>query len=484
MNISNAYLSLGEQFYQRIKPTPVSDPTVFLWNETLEQELKLNENLALSESQFADVFSGNLIKPPFESIALAYAGHQFGQFNPQLGDGRAHLLGDLIDNSGKRKELQLKGSGQTMFSRSGDGRYALGPAIREFIMSEAMHALGVPTTRSLSVVTTGEDVYRESIEPGAVLTRVASSHIRVGMFEYFMARRDESSLRQLADFSIGLLDPELLETGEERYLLWLKKVIKRQITLVNEWLRVGFIHGVMNTDNTAISGETIDYGPCAMLGTYKHDAVFSSIDHQRRYAFGHQANMAQWNMARFADDTLLMLIDDDSQKAIDLATEVINEVPQEFSQKYDVMMANKIGINNVQTEDKALTDELLTLMEQQHLDYTITFKQLTDSFKQNDVYKQLQQSFPNWFVKWQQRLKDADQLYDAEQLMRKMNPVVIPRNHHVENTIQACLTMNDPRPAHDFIAVLKQPYKETAQTKNYQDAAPQSDEFYKTFCGT
>lgn len=483
MTISNAYLSLGEQFYQKIRPTSVSSPNVFLWNSALEDELNLSENFSITDTQVAGVFSGNLIQPSIDSIALAYAGHQFGHFNPQLGDGRAHLLGDLIDRFGQRKEIQLKGSGQTAFSRRGDGRYALGPAIREFIMSEAMSALGVPTTRSLSVVTTGDDVYRESIEPGAVLTRVASSHIRVGMFEYFLSRQDQSSLKTLADFAIKLHDPELLEVGQERYLLWLKKVIKRQIILVNEWLRVGFIHGVMNTDNTAISGETIDYGPCAMLGTYKQNAVFSSIDHHARYAFGNQANIAQWNMARFAE-TLLTLIDDDSQKAVDLATEVINDYPNSFSDAYYEMMAKKIGIIQYQQQDRVLIDELLTLLEQQKLDYTITFKQLIDSFKQDDMKQQLQKIMPNWFQKWQQLLKDKNQWSEAELVMRKANPVVIPRNHHVENTIQACLAMNDPKPALEFIDVLKQPYNELEQTKNYQDASPESDEYYKTFCGT
>ena len=483
MNISNSYLSLGEQFYQKINPKPVSNPQMFLWNANLETDLNLSKNLLLSQPQMLDVFSGNVIHPPFESIALAYAGHQFGHFNPQLGDGRAHLLGDFNDRFGQRKELQLKGSGPTTYSRRGDGRYALGPAIREFIMSDAMHALGVPTTRSLCVVTTGEDVYRESIEPGAVLTRVASSHIRVGMFEYFMARQDQGSLKALADFAIKRHDPELLEAGDDRYLLWLKKVIKRQIILINEWLRVGFIHGVMNTDNTAISGETIDYGPCAMMGTYKQNVVFSSIDQQSRYAFGNQANIAQWNMARFAE-TLLTLIDKDSQKALDIATEVINDFPSEFKASYYDMMAKKIGIDQCQQQDRALIDELLTLMEQQELDYTITFKQLMESFDQQDVKNNIEKSLPNWFEKWQQRLIDSNQLNSAHKVMRKVNPVVIPRNHHIENTIQACLTMRDPKPAHDFIDVLKHPYQESAQTKNYQDAAPESDEFYKTFCGT
>jgi len=346
-----------------------------------------------------------------------------------------------------------------------------------------MHALGVPTTRSLCVVTTGEDVYRESIEPGAVLTRVASSHIRVGMFEYFMARKDQNAIKLLADFAIKRHDPELLEVGDERYLLWLKKVMKRQIKLINEWLRVGFIHGVMNTDNTAISGETIDYGPCAMMGAYSPNAVFSSIDHQSRYAFGHQANIAQWNMARFAE-TLLMLIDKDAQKAIAIATDAINEFPKDFSDSYYDMMAKKIGIDQFKQQDKALIDELLSLMEQHNLDYTITFKQLTDSFNTPSEKNRIEASLLHWLHKWHQRLIESDDFKTAEQVMRKVNPVVIPRNHHIENTIQACLTMSDPKPAYDFINVLKQPYQTIAQTKNYQDAAPQSDEFYKTFCGT
>jgi len=392
-------------------------------------------------------------------------------------------LGNLQDINGLTKELQLKGSGPTQFSRRGDGRYALGPAIREFIMSEAMNALGIPTTRSLGVMTTGEEVYRESIEPGAVLTRVASSHIRVGMFEYFLARKDTDSIKALADFAIKRHDPELLEAGDDRYLLWLKKVINRQILLVNEWLRVGFIHGVMNTDNTAISGETIDYGPCAMMGTYSNDAVFSSIDHHGRYAFGNQANIAQWNMARFAE-TLLPILHDDVQTAVDLATEVINDFPNDFKASYHSMMANKIGMCEYQQQDKPLIDELLTLMEQNKLDYTITFTQLMDSLKQDQDNQSCDVSLKQWHSKWCHRLKELNQTDTAEALMRKTNPLVIPRNHHIENTIQACLVMKDAKPAHEIIDVLKQPYKVIQQTENYQDAAPSSDEFYKTFCGT
>jgi len=313
MMFSNSYTQLGETFFQKIKPTPVSDPALFLWNDELAETLPVAKHLSADFEEMANVFSGNKILSGSEPIALAYAGHQFGNFVAQLGDGRAHLLGEVIDTKGVRKDIQLKGSGPTTFSRNGDGRCALGPAIREFIMGESMHALGVTTSRSLAVTTTGEQVYRETIQPGAVVTRIASSHLRVGTFEYFAARDNYQAVETLSDYAIERHYPDLNEAGNQRFELLLSSVIEKQIQLIVEWLRVGFIHGVMNTDNTTIAGETIDYGPCAMLGIYDPKTVFSSIDRQGRYAFGNQPTIAQWNMARFAE-TLLPLVSSDEKK--------------------------------------------------------------------------------------------------------------------------------------------------------------------------
>ncbi|MEW8586955.1 MAG: protein adenylyltransferase SelO family protein, partial [Candidatus Thiodiazotropha sp.] len=335
--------------------------------------------------------------------ALAYAGHQFGHFVPQLGDGRAHLIGEIVDRSGERRDIQLKGSGQTAFSRSGDGRYALGPAIREYIMGEAMHALDIPTTRSLAVTTTGEAVYRETVQPGAVLTRIASSHLRVGTFEYFAARENRLALEQLCDFAIDRHYPELEEGGDERFLQLFDKVMQRQIDLVVEWLRVGFIHGVMNTDNTAISGETIDFGPCAMMGTYSPKTVFSSIDRDGRYAFGNQPAIAQWNMARFAE-TLLPLIDKNEKQAIETLGARVETFSSLFKQRYLQMMASKLGLSKLTSAEKALILALLDRLERKRLDYTTSFDRLTRSLSSQSVAQQLIDELADWYADWRLRL--------------------------------------------------------------------------------
>lgn len=483
MSITNSYLNLGDEFYQRINPSPVYEPNIFLWNARLEKELQLSNNLNIKPQEYAQIFSGNKIPEGSEPIAMAYAGHQFGGFSHQLGDGRAHLLGELKDIKGQLKELQLKGSGATDYSRRGDGRYALGPAIREFIMSESMFALGVPTTTSLSVVTTGESVYRESIEQGAVLARVASSHLRVGTFEYFAARQNTQAIEKLTDFTITKHFPELKGSGSERYILMLEQVIKRQINLVVEWMRVGFIHGVMNTDNTTISGETIDYGPCAMMGLYDPKAVFSSIDHQSRYAFGNQANIVQWNMTRFAE-TLLPLIDKNQDKAIAKATEVIERFSDQINASYFQMMANKLGINQFEESDKKLISELLKQMEIQQMDYTISFTQLTELLSNSEQNNETKTKLENWLPDWMKRLDNQGDFKKSLSLMQQSNPIVIARNHHIENTIQACLALGDGKPAQDFIKVLCSPYKSINHTENYQDSSAQSDRSFKTFCGT
>ncbi|MCU7845127.1 MAG: YdiU family protein [Candidatus Thiodiazotropha sp. (ex Monitilora ramsayi)] len=482
MKLSNSYERLGDIFYETVLPEPVKDPNTFLWNRKLAEELLLSDSLDLSEKAMAQVFSGNTILSGTEPIALAYAGHQFGNFVPQLGDGRAHLLGEITDQFGQRKDVQLKGSGRTSFSRNGDGRYALGPAIREYIMSEAMDALGIPTTRSLVVITTGETVYREVPQPGAVLTRVAASHLRVGTFEYFAARQNHQALERLCDYAINRHYPDLQGCGEERFILFFEKVMKRQIALVVEWMRVGFIHGVMNTDNTAISGETIDYGPCAMMGVYSPNTVFSSIDRHGRYAFGNQPAIAQWNMVRFAE-TLLPLIDKNEKVAVDIARSYLDTFSGLFKEQYLKMMSRKIGIAELLPSDHQLIFRLLDLMEQKQLDYTHTFDRLTRSISSEATEKQIREELGDWYAEWLLRI---GHVVDAEPqaLMRRTNPVVIPRNYHMERVIQACLESGESTAAEAFLDALLSPYATSSKTRQYQHVPADADIGYQTFCGT
>lgn len=484
VKLSNTYKSLGDNFSQAIVPVPVASPRLLLWNQALAEQILFDESLTADTSALAQMFSGNRLLPNSEPVAMAYAGHQFGQFVPQLGDGRAHLLGELIDRDGRRLDIQLKGSGPTGFSRGGDGRCALGPALREFIMSEAMAALGVPTTRALAVVATGETVYRQSPAQGAVVTRVAASHLRVGTFQYFAARGDREALQTLADYTIERHYPQLVQTSEfsqaegERYLALLDNVIERQIQLVVHWMRVGFIHGVMNTDNTALSGETIDYGPCAMLSHYDPRTVYSSIDVQGRYAFGSQPAIAQWNMARFAE-CLLDLVDSDQQRAVERLTPLINEFPQRYQRAFNKMMAGKLGLATLQQGDEQLITELLELLERQRLDYTVTFHRLTEGDGQ------LRDTLADWYPRWQQRLAtQASTAAQVQTLMRSHNPVVIPRNHHVEAVLRACEQTGEATAAEDFLRVLRSPYRELPETAHYQDPPADGDLSYQTFCGT
>ncbi|WP_316368737.1 protein adenylyltransferase SelO [Candidatus Thiodiazotropha sp. CDECU1] len=484
MKLTNSYVRLGENFYESTQPEPVNDPKMFLWNSSLAGELPLLEELNLSEQELAELFSGNKLLPGSEPIALAYAGHQFGHFVPQLGDGRAHIIGEIADHSGERRDIQLKGSGQTSFSRSGDGRYALGPAIREYIMGEAMHVLGIPTTRSLAVTTTGEPVYRETVQPGAVLTRIASSHLRVGTFEYFAARQNHQAIEQLCDFAIKRHYPELQEGGGERFLQLFDKVMEGQIELVVEWLRVGFIHGVMNTDNTAISGETIDYGPCAMMGSYNPKTVFSSIDRDGRYAFGNQPAIVQWNMARFAE-TLLHLIDKDEKQAIDTLGSRLENFSGQFKQRYLQMMGRKLGLSQIMSSDDALIFGLLDRLEQKQLDYTTGFDRLTQSLSSQSVEQKMLDELGSWYPAWRQRLESQQENSEAiQECMRQANPVVIPRNYHMEQVIQECLESGDASVAEVFLDVLRSPYQSTNKTLQFQVVPEDADVGYQTFCGT
>ncbi|MCP3933414.1 MAG: YdiU family protein [Bacteroidetes bacterium] len=480
----NSYARLGKLFYDRVDPTPVDDPFLFLWNSKLDSELLLSQELGLTEDALAAIFSGNTLATGSEPIATVYAGHQFGQFVPLLGDGRAHLLGEIVCRDGFSREIQLKGSGRTSFSRNGDGRCALGPAIREFIMSEAMHALGVPTTRCLSVVTSGEAVYRDQPQLGAVVTRIASSHLRVGNFEFFAARRNYPAVEKLTDYTIQKLYPQLLDSGQDRYKLLIESVIQRQIKLVVEWMRVGFIHGVMNTDNTTLSGETIDYGPCAMMDIYNPNTVFSSIDHNGRYSFANQSVMLQWNMARFAE-TLLPLVDKNEKKALSVITPLIAVIEDQFEEQFMQMMATKLGLQHYQNSDLSLISELLSLLEQKQLDYTQSFNLLTYSLSRSSEELKAMDAFGPWFKQWKQRVCHQTQDIELVQLqMRKANPVVIPRNHHMEETIKTCINTLDGSAAEKFLEVLDSPYEVKKYTNMYQDFPDNKGEEYQTFCGT
>ena len=484
MKFSNTYACLDENFYERTRPIPVQDPQLFLWNASLAEQLMISNELKHDPVALAQAFSGNFIVPGSEPIATVYAGHQFGSFVPQLGDGRAHLLGEVLDQFGQRWDIQLKGSGRTSFSRGGDGRCALGPAVREFIMGEAMKALGVPTTRCLAVVTTGEPVFRETPLPGAVVTRVASSHLRIGTFQFFAARGDHQALKTLCNYTIERHYPELQEEGQNQYVAFINKVMERQIQLVVEWMRVGFIHGVMNTDNTSLCGETIDYGPCAMMGIYDPQTVYSSIDTMGRYAFGNQPEILQWNLARFAE-CLLPLINADSNKAIDQVRPVIAEFPDRFEKEYMKMMGRKLGLTFFKREDQRLIVSVLSRLKDRSLDYTVTFDLLTKSLTSETAASQMYSELGECFDLWQKRLSEQDAVpHKIQELMRQHNPVVIPRNHHVEDVIQACEQTGKVTLAEKFLQVLRSPYEELAQTFEYQDPPSDGDKDYQTFCGT
>ena len=483
MEITNSYLNLGPAFYENARPVPVPAPKIFLWNAPLAGELGLPEELTGHGGQQAAVFSGNTLLEGSDPVALAYAGHQFGQFSPKLGDGRAHLLGEVTDLDGNLRDLQLKGSGKTGFSRGGDGRCAIGPAVREYIMGEAMHALGIPTTRCLAVVTTGEMVHRDTPLPGAVVTRVAGSHLRVGTLQYFAARGQQDAVRDLCEFTIARHDPDIPAALPERWITLLDRVIDRQIRLVVEWMRVGFIHGVMNTDNTALSGETIDFGPCAMLGNYDPRTVYSSIDQRGRYAFGNQPGIAQWNMARLAE-CLLPLVDNNENKAVEKVRPLIAGFPERYQRAWSAMMARKVGLGTSQDGDDSLVADLLKLMQERSLDYTVTFHRMRQAQSGNHTAAaHLRMDLDDWYGRWDARLKDELPAGPAE-LMAAANPVVIPRNHHMERVLQYCVDREDPGPAKDFLHVLRSPYEELPETRDYQDPPDDGDAFYQTFCGT
>ena len=475
----NTYSRLPDTMLSRITPIPVKAPKIVILNHSLSSKLGLDFSTA-SDENLALIFSGNLLPEGSDSIAQAYAGHQFGYFTI-LGDGRAIIIGEHLSKNNKRFDIQFKGSGKTPYSRSADGRAALGPMLREYIISEAMHSLGISTTRSLAVVKTGENVIRETPLPGAILTRVAASHIRVGTFQYVAATEDEKNLKTLFNYTIDRHYPNIKESKTPAIDL-LKNVIEKQTKLVIDWMRVGFIHGVMNTDNMAISGETIDYGPCAFMDTYDPETVFSSIDHNGRYAYFNQPGITKWNLARFAE-TLLPLIDKNKNKAIKLATEIINNFGEIYKKNWLEMMRKKLGLIGEKDKDEKLINDLLSLMHKHKADYTNTFCFLMDENFQNDKTFN-NKEFICWHQKWKKRLtKNNNSTEESLKLMRSTNPIVIPRNHKVEEVLEAA-NKGDLNPFHDFLKILEKPYEKQIKTKNYQSPAPPSEKKYQTFCGT
>ncbi len=477
-NFDNTYSRLPDPFREKIDPVKVKNPEIIMLNKSLAEDLNLDFS-GLDQAKLSALFSGNELPNDSRSIAQAYAGHQFGHFT-MLGDGRAVLIGEHITKSKKKYDIQFKGSGKTAFSRNGDGRAALGPMLREYLISESMHNLGIPSTRSLAVVKTGEEVIRETSLQGAILTRVALSHVRVGTFQYIAARQKEDELKILLNYVIDRHYPSF-KNSQNKSIDLLKIILDKQIDLVVNWMRVGFIHGVMNTDNMSISCETIDYGPCAFMDVYDPKTVFSSIDQMGRYAYCNQPVITKWNLSRFAE-CLIPLIDKNQNKAVEIATEIINSFEKKYEEKWLNMMRYKLGLSGVDEKDKYLILDLLTWMHQEKMDYTNTFCHLMnfevankENFKKDD--------FENWKKRWQERLKVNNNTPEKYlKLMRSVNPLVIPRNHKVEEVLNEAINGNI-EPFNKFLEILNKPYLEQKDTINYQTPL-YSNEKYQTFCGT
>ena len=478
-NFDNTYIHLPKAFYTELSPVPVRKPEMVIFNAPLSTDMGLDFS-GISTDVKAALFSGNIMPEGSEPLAQAYAGHQFGHFT-MLGDGRAIVWGEHITPSGQRLDIQFKGSGPTPYSRGADGRAVLGPMLREYIISEAMHALNIPTTRSLAVVTNGEKVYRETGLPGAILTRIASSHIRVGTFEYAALQQDKGIIQTLVDYTIDRHYPWIKEE-QNKTLSLLKAIIEKQADLITHWMRVGFIHGVMNTDNMTLSGETIDYGPCAFMDAYNPRTVFSSIDHMGRYAYANQPDIAQWNLARLAE-TMLPLLDDEIEKAADTTEEAVNGFGALYKDKWLSMMRAKLGLFGARAEDESLITDLLDWMQRAGADYTNTFRHLTEEKPpQGKPYND--KTFKEWYTRWQAQLaKNTKPLKSSLSLMRANNPAVIPRNHKVEQVLDAA-TNGDLKPLKDLLTALQEPYKNRSDLKPYQSPPKQDERVYQTFCGT
>lgn len=487
----NTYARLPEHFYARVNPTPVEAPRLVKLNEQLARELGLDADALRSEDGVA-VLAGNRVADGAEPLAQAYAGHQFGSFVFQLGDGRANLLGEVVGHNGVRYDIQLKGSGRTPFSRGGDGRAAIGPVLREYFVSEAMAALGVPTTRSLAAVTTGERVLRDGALPGAVLTRVATSHLRVGTFQYFAARGDREGLHTLADYAIARHYPQAAQAQQPCHAL-LQGVVIRQAQLIAQWMLLGFVHGVMNTDNTSISGETIDYGPCAFMEAYDPATVFSSIDHGGRYAYGNQANVARWNLARLAEALLPVFVEEtgDEAAAVASANEALSAFEPQFQNSRSAGLRRKIGLFAEREGDEALVEDLLQRMAANHADFTLTFRRLCDvaASPEGDAGVRTlfadPAAFDNWAVQWRQRLKQESPDGQARATaMWRVNPIFIPRNHLVEAALEAATWRQDFEPFEELLNAVTRPYEERPGLEKYAIPARPEERVLQTFCGT
>ncbi|GEP04653.1 protein adenylyltransferase SelO [Methylobacterium oxalidis] len=484
----NSYARLPQRFYARVPPTPVAAPRLLRLNRALALELGLDPDW-LEGPEGTAMLAGNRVAEGSEPIAAAYAGHQFGQFVPQLGDGRAILLGEVVDGAGRRRDIQLKGSGPTPFSRRGDGRAALGPVLREYLVSEAMAALGIPTTRALAAVATGERVVRETLLPGAVITRVAASHIRVGTFQYFAARGDAEALRALADHVLDRHYPDCAGS-EAPYRALLAEVAGRQADLVARWLLVGFIHGVMNTDNMSVAGETIDYGPCAFMDAYDPRTVFSSIDQRGRYAYANQPQIALWNLTRLAE-ALLPLLAEDETRAVAEAEAALAAFAPRFEAAYRGGLARKLGLGEAREGDAALAQDLLSQMAENQADFTLTFRNLCAAAEESGADEAVRSlfvdptAFDRWAVRWRERLaQDGQDSAARAAAMRAVNPAFIPRNHRVEAMIEAAVEREDLGPFDELLAVLSRPYDDQPALARYAEAPASGGVGYRTFCGT
>ncbi len=490
-NFDNSYARELQGLYTPWRPAAVAAPRLLFLNQALAHELGVD----LTALDAAAVFSGNALPEGALPLAQAYAGHQFGGFVPQLGDGRALLLGEVMDRAGQRRDIAFKGSGRTPFSRGGDGKAAVGPMLREALMGEALQALGIPTTRALAVVATGEAVFREQMRPGAVLTRVAASHIRVGTFQYCAARGDVADLRRLAEYTIARHDPALVGTPQ-RFLALLQALAQRQAALIAQWMNVGFIHGVMNTDNMTLSGETMDYGPCAFMEAYDPAAVFSSIDHHGRYAYGNQPTMASWNLARLAE-ALLPLLSDDPEQTLAQATQVIEAFPTQYRQQLLAGQRAKLGLRRTDAvddaADTALAQDWLKLLQAEQMDFTLAWHGLADAAAGNEARLRASCANPSapdaWLTRWRARCasEDGDAAAGEQraQRMRGANPWIIPRNHRVEEALHAASEHGDLGPFERLLDAVRRPYDTATELAPYAEpASPELTAGYRTFCGT
>ncbi len=481
-DFDNTYFRELEPLYAPQHPVPVADPALVALNRPLATELGLDIEALTSPAGIA-VLAGNEVPDGAQPLAQAYAGHQFGAFNPQLGDGRAVLLGEIVTPTGERRDIALKGSGRTPFSRGGDGRAALGPVLREHLMGEAMHGLGIPTTRALASVATGETVYRDRTLPGAVLTRVASSHLRIGTFQFFASRGRTDLVGRLVRFAVDRHDPGLGD-AERPALELFRAVAERQASLIASWMGVGFIHGVMNTDNTAISGETIDYGPCAFMEAHDPGAYFSSIDTGGRYAFGNQPTIARWNLARLAE-ALHPLLDDDADRATELAMEVIDEFPARFEHHWLVRLRAKLGLASIEDGDRQLATDWLELLTAQSVDFTSAWRLLSDVAMLRPLFDD-PVPLDDWLDRWAKRCaRDAASIAERTTLIRSESPVIIPRNHHVEAALTAAVDDGDLAPFDRLLAAAQRPFDDDERHADLTEPAPAGfTQQYRTFCGT